>query len=96
MSEHDDCETTGEDHQRVWPKYVRVLAVCYVLSYVLQPVAFLGLTGTVVLLYYLGHPVDGLLLGVGAGAIIVVPLCSAFRRWFVAWGRRNYPKGKLE
>jgi len=32
-----------------WPFSVRVLAVGYVLSYAVQPVAFLGLTGTMVL-----------------------------------------------
>jgi hypothetical protein len=96
MSEQDHCKATGADDHAVWPRYVRMLAVCYVLSYVLQPLAFLGLIGTALWLYTLGHALDGLWLGVGAGAIIVVLLCSAYRRWFVAWGRRNYPEGKLE
>jgi hypothetical protein len=39
-----------------WPLSVRVLAVAYVLSYAVQPVAFLGLTGTAALLYDLGRP----------------------------------------
>jgi hypothetical protein len=96
MAEQGDFNATAGDRQGVWPKPVRVLAVCYVLSYLLQPVAFFGLMGAVVVLYCLGHPFDGLLLGLGAGAIIALMACSGFRRWFVAWGRRNYPEGKLE
>jgi hypothetical protein len=77
-----------------WPLYVRVLAVAYVLSYALQPVAFLGLTGTAALLYGLGRHLDGLVLGLGAAGVLVVLGCGAFRRWFVRWGRRNYPTGE--
>jgi Ni/Fe-hydrogenase subunit HybB-like protein len=96
MSQQDDRDTNGGDRQQVWPLYVRVLAVCCVLSYALQPVAFIGLTGTAVVLYGLGRPVDGLLVGLGAGGIVVVVLCGVFRRWFTAWGRRNYPEQKPE
>jgi hypothetical protein len=91
-----DCRPPGSGDDAAWPLYVRVLAVSYVLSYAVQVVAFLGLTGTAALLYGLGRPVDGLVLGLGAGGIAVVILCGAFRRWFAAWGRRNYPAGKPE
>jgi hypothetical protein len=78
-----------------WPRDVRVRAVCYVLSYAVQPVAFLGLTGTGALLYGLGRPLDVLVVGLGAAGILTVLACGAFRRWFVRWGRRKYPTGTL-
>jgi hypothetical protein len=77
-----------------WPLYVRVLAGCNVLSYGVQPAAFLGLTGTAGLLHGLGRPLDGLVLGLGAAGVLTVLLCGAYRRWFVRWGRRNHPTGK--
>jgi hypothetical protein len=77
-----------------WPFSVRVLAVGYVLSYAVQPVAFLGLTGTAALLYGRGLPLDGLLLGLGAAGVLIVLACGAYRRWFVRWGRRHYPTGQ--
>jgi hypothetical protein len=73
-----------------------VLAVSYVLSDAVQWVGLLGLTGTAVVLAGLGRRLDGLVLGLGLGGIGCVVLCSAFRRWFVRWGRRNYPAGKPE
>ncbi len=88
MSETDSDGSS----QQTWPLYVRVLAVCFVLSYVLQPVAFFGLTGTAALLYGFRHSLDGLVLGLGAAGISVAVLCAVFRRWFVAWGRSNYPE----
>jgi hypothetical protein len=96
MSRWDDDRAPDGGQPPRWPLYVRVLAVSHVLSYALQPVAFIGLTGTAFLLYCLGRPLDGLVLGLGVGGIACVLLCSAFRRWFVAWGRRNYPEGKPE
>src|SRR3954451_5067005 len=77
-----------------WPRYVRVLAVCYVCSYLVQWLAFLGLTGTAALLVGLRHPLDGLVLGLGLSGIAGFLLCGLFRRWFVRGGRRNYPQGQ--
>jgi hypothetical protein len=51
-----DTRPRGPADEPTWPLYVRVLAVSYTLSYAVQPVAFLGLTGTAALLYGLGRP----------------------------------------
>jgi hypothetical protein len=91
-----DCKAHGEGNSPTWPLYVRVLAVSFVLSYAVQWIAFLGLTGAAALLYGLRHRLDGLVLGLGLGGVACVILCGAFRRWFVRWGRRNYPEGKPE
>src|SRR5262245_5947347 len=96
MPQQDDG-TVDRNSQRSdgpWPLYVRVLAVSYVLSYAVQVAAGIGLIGTAFVLHGLGHPFEGLPLAFGASGIAVVVLCSVFRRWFVAWGRRNYPEGK--
>jgi hypothetical protein len=74
-----------------WPRYVRVLAVAYVLSYAVQWAALLLLTGAAALLYGLGRPLDGLVLGLGLGGVACAALCAGFRRWFLRWGRRRWP-----
>jgi len=89
-------ETSSQGEEARWPFYVRALAVLYVLSYAVQWIAFLGATGTAAILYARGHRLDGLVVGLGLGGIMCVILCGAFRRWFVRWGRRNYPEGKPE
>jgi hypothetical protein len=76
--------------------YVRVLAVFHVLSYAVQWIGFLGLAGAAAILYARGQRLDALSLGLGLGGFLCVILCGAFRRWFVRWGRRNYPEGKPE
>ena len=91
---HAEADEQGNPTQ--WPLYVRLLAVLYVLSYVGQRVTFMGLTGTAALLFGLGHPLDGLVLGLGVGGITCVILCMAFRLWFVRWGRKNYSEAKTE
>jgi hypothetical protein len=100
MSRRDDGaiyrETSGQGQESRWPLYVRALAIFHVLSYAVQWIAFLGAAGTAAILYARGHRLDGLVLGLGIGGIMCVILCSAFRRWFVRWGRRNYPEGKPE
>ena len=84
------------DVQRQWPLYVRVLAVAFVLSYPAEGIAFLSLTGTAALLYGLGHPLDGLLFGLGLGGVAAVILCHAYRWWFPRWGRKHYPSAGPE
>ncbi len=74
-----------------WPLYVRVLAVAYVLSHVVQWVAFILLAGTAAFLYGLGHSLDGVVVGLGLGGFACVAACHAFRWWFPRWGRRHYP-----
>ena len=86
-----DCRTVTPSEAPQWPVYVRVFAVFHVLSYAVQWVGFVGLTGTAAVLYGLRHRLDGVVLGLGLAGAICVILCSAFRRWFVRWGRRNYP-----
>jgi hypothetical protein len=91
-----DCRMASPGDAPQWPLYVRVFAVFHVLSYGVQWIGFLGLTGTAALLYGLRHRLDGVVLGLGLGGVICVILCSAFRRWFVRWGRKNYPARNAE
>jgi cyanophycinase len=42
----------------------------------------------------LSRSLDGLVLRLGGAGILTVLACAAFRRWFVRWGRQNYPTGK--
>ena len=91
------ADPTGSDTPRKWPLYVRVLAVSYVLSYPVQWLAFLGLTGTAAILYGLRHPLDGLVLGLALGGVTAVILCHAYRWWFPRWGRKHWgPPGEGE
>lgn len=79
-----------------WPLYVRVLAVCYVLSYALQVVAFFGLVLSAAFLSGFGRRLNPWAIGLLVTGAAVVIFCWLFRRWFVWWGRRNYPTGKPE
>jgi hypothetical protein len=88
----DVDEGSGEgDAPRKWPPYVRVLAVSYMLSYPVEGIAFLALTGTAAFLYGLRHPLDGLIVGLGLSGFAAVILCHAYRWWFLRWGRKHYP-----
>lgn len=79
-----------------WPLYVRVLAVLHVLSYPIQIAAFLGFIGTAAFVYSTGRAVNGTVIVLMINGFAMVALCSAFRTWFVAWGRRRYPEGKTK
>src|SRR5262245_30699993 len=91
-----DCRRVEPTAAPPWPRYVRLLAVSYVLSYALQWLALLGLTGTAAVLLGLGHRLDGLVVGLALGGLGSALLCAGFRHWFVRWGKRHYPAGKPE
>jgi hypothetical protein len=95
MVDRDDgvlyTKFSGQGDRPAWPWYIRVLAVCYVLSYALQWLAFVGLTGTAAFLYARGHRLDSLVLGLAFSSLGCVLLCIVVRRRFVRWGRKNYP-----
>ena len=57
----------GGEEQPRFPRYVRVLAVAYVLSFAVQPIGFLLLTGTATFLYGRRREIDGWVLGLGLG-----------------------------
>jgi hypothetical protein len=69
MSRRDDgvidTRVRGPADAPTWPLTVRVLAVSHVLSYAVQPVALLGLTGTAALLYQSGESRRSLQSGQG-------------------------------
>jgi hypothetical protein len=73
-----------------------VLAVSHVLSYAVQWLAVLGLTGTAAVLFGMRRQLDGLTSGFALSGVVSFMLCGAFRSWFVRWGKRNYPHGKPE
>lgn len=77
-----------------WPWYVRAMAVLYVLSYPLQVVIFFSLCATGAYMYARRGQFDATQVALAAGRVGTLILCSVYRSWFVAWGRRNYPDGK--
>ena len=81
----------GGEEQPRFPRYVRVLAVAYVLSFAVQPIGFLLLTGTATFLYGRRREIDGWVLGLGLGGGVLMVLCSVFRWWFPRWGRKHWP-----
>jgi hypothetical protein len=91
-----DCRPSSNLPGPVWPLHVRILAVSCVLSYAVQWLAFLGLTGTAAVRYGMRRQLDGLTLGLGLGGVACFMLCGVYRRWFVQRGRRTYPYGKPE
>src|SRR4051794_10725967 len=100
MERHDKTTEEGQaeapDAVPRWPLYVRVLAVCYVLTYPVQALAFVALVLPAAFLTGLVGPLDGVVLGLRLASVLVLVLCWGFRYWFVRWGRRNYPTGKPE
>lgn len=86
-------ERTDEPVPR-FPLYVRILAVLHVLSLVLGPAGFI-LFGSVGCILWTRHrAVDELVLACWALALGSPAVCALYRKWFVQWGRANWPDGK--
>jgi hypothetical protein len=84
------------DKARKWSLHVRILAVCHVLSYGVQALAFVGLALPAAFLTGFGRALDPMVIGLRVTSAAILGLCWVFRRWFVWWGRKNYPTGKPE
>jgi cytochrome bd-type quinol oxidase subunit 1 len=77
---------------RDFPRYVRLLAVAYVLSLMVGPVGFFILSIAAAFLWYQRDlSFDGLVLGLWATALACPLLCATYRWWFRSWGRRRWP-----
>src|SRR4051812_5061392 len=76
-----------------WPRYVRLMAVAYVASFVVGLVGFLLLGGLAAAMIA-GEGFRPEVVAVLAAAIACPTLCFAYRRWCRAWGRRRWPDGK--
>jgi hypothetical protein len=75
-----------------WPRYVRWLAVAYVLSQVAGPAGFFVLGGVAALLIARhGLRFDNGVPILLAAACACPAACAAFRWWFRRWGRRHWP-----
>ena len=86
--------TPDDDPQPQFPLYVRVLAVAHVLSLAIGPVGFIILAGISCFLYVRHGKVDDNVLALLATGIACPAACALYRRWFVSWGRMNWPDGK--
>lgn len=76
-----------------WPRYVRWLAVAYVLSLVVGPVGFFVTTCIAAVLYVRSGPAFTVPVVVAIAVAGSFPAgCAAFRWWFRNWGRRRWPE----
>lgn len=74
-----------------YPRYVRILAVCHVLSYAAQPVGCIVL-GVLACIHGFRHGFDEWTVSFGLGGVLWLVLCVQYRAWFVRWGRRHWPE----
>lgn len=74
-----------------YPRYVRLLAVAYVLSYAVQFAGFLVLCVAATVLYFRRGGFDAEVVGGYAAALACPVVGGAFRAWFRSFGRRNWP-----
>src|SRR5262245_36797843 len=81
---------------RQYPRYVRILAVAYVLSLAVGPVGFFVLLSVAAFLKVRYGTVDAKVLGFALGAVGCPVFCAMFRTWFRNWGRRNWPAPESE
>ena len=79
--------------ERTWPVIVRILAVCYVLSWLAQPLGFLALAATGSVRWIQRREVDAWVIAFWLGGIGWLVGCAIFRWWFRGWGRRRWPNG---
>ena len=99
MSGVDDLEnapleqqTAGETKvgERTWPLMVRFLAVCYVLSWLAQPLGFFALAVIGSFRWIHRREVDAWVIGFWLGGIGWLVGCAVFRWSFREWGRRRW------
>ena len=86
--------TDEDDSQPQFPFPVRALAVAHVLSLVVGPIGLIVLGGIGCVLYARRREVDDGILMLWATGVACPGACALYRRWFVNWGRRNWPDGK--
>ncbi|MFO0918233.1 MAG: hypothetical protein U0872_07960 [Planctomycetaceae bacterium] len=86
--------TDQDESPPQFPLYVRILAIAHVLSLVAGPLGLIVLGGFGCLLFVLRRGVDDTILSLWALGIACPGLGALYRRWFVNWGRRNWPDGK--
>jgi uncharacterized membrane protein YbhN (UPF0104 family) len=84
-------EGGARDSPPKFPLAVRILAVAYVVSWIVGPVGFFLLSGVGSFLWERRRQVDGLVLSLWLGGVLCLSLCAAFRWWFRRWGRRRWP-----
>ncbi|CAN5294351.1 hypothetical protein BH10PLA2_BH10PLA2_11110 [soil metagenome] len=84
-----------DSRPQAWPRYVRVLAVAYVLSRFVGPVGFFLLGGvTAFAIARHGPGVEGAV--VAAAALMCPAGCAIFRWWFRRWGQLRWPEVESE
>jgi len=94
---HHLSDDRRHDQSPQYPRYVRHLAVAYVLSRLVGPLGFLLLSLVAVVLWLRrGLSVDAWVFGIAAAALACPLLCAAFRGWYRSWGRRRWPEADLE
>jgi hypothetical protein len=89
---HGGNPSAGPAGPAEFPRYVRHLAVAYVLSHFVGPAGFvvLGVIASMLALQR-NWALDATVLGVWLAALACPLCCAAFRWWFRSWGRRHWP-----
>jgi hypothetical protein len=91
MSSVNDRETESTKSLPDFPLYVRILAVAHVLSLILGPLGCVMLVG-IAWFMWVRHGFDGWVVGLSLAGIGWLLFWIGFRRWFVWWGRKNWPE----
>jgi hypothetical protein len=75
------------------PRYVRILAIVYVLSRIVGPLGFFLITGVGHFLWVRQEmQIDGWVLGFWIGGAVWLLAGVVFRWWFPRWGRKHWPE----
>ncbi|MFT3882915.1 MAG: hypothetical protein QM703_25075 [Gemmatales bacterium] len=91
MSPIDEPQEVPTKQPPAFPLYVRILAVAHVLSLILGPVGCVIL-GAIARFLWLKRGFDSLVIGLSLAGIGWLLFWIGFRRWFVWWGRKNWPE----
>jgi hypothetical protein len=83
-----------DDPPPQFPLYVRVLAVLYVLSPIFGFGGLFLFGGIGLVLLQIRGAIDETIVEFFVAGVGCPVITSAFRRWFPAWGRKNWPEGK--
>jgi hypothetical protein len=86
-----DDSKTDADRAPDFPRYVRILAVAYVLSNAVGFVGFVVLMICAGILFMVHGGFDAWVIGLIIAALSSPLSCAIFRWWFKRWGARNWP-----
>lgn len=86
----DESETEAE-RTPDFPRYVRILAVAYVLSNAVGFVGFVVLMISAGIMFLTHGGFNAWVIGLTIAALSSPLSCAIFRWWFKRWGERHWP-----